>query len=500
MDRDRRDPRRPGPGGIVLAVAGGALALFVLAYASQPQAADDDASTTTSILVVSPPETLSTSTTVVVAGDPSPIEPLTAYLPAADGALISVLTTRSGGNRLMTWSDLRSGANMPARLNRPLLEFDASDLRLAFIAPSSTLDGDRLYVGRPLDWRPIASQVTSFAWHTTIPGHLGWVEIMRGLCRADLHINGAFVTEPVCDQNVTGELVGLDDNGALLLTGREVVRVSSDGEQSARLFAMDAFLAPDGRVLTTSISSAERGVVFDLASPELSEVDRLDWAPADALGTDGFVAWSPQATSPELAFLVTLDAGRHQIQRWDLDGNLLDALDPDGDVVDVGWDRSGRYLLAPGLIDGEFGVQAFDLTASETAFLPFDHRVQDTHLVIPALCEDASALVDHWQRRVPDGVTVVDMWMVDSRDSGRSTWWFVSGRLMGGEHDGAIATWAIPDYSGAGAPPDAIPVNDAAAALGREPPSLDPDGYDVDDWMLVDGARISQWCLAASDD
>lgn len=499
MDRDRRDPRRPGPGGIVLAVAGGALALLVLAYASQPQVADD-ASTTTSNLVSSPPEMTTTSTRVVVASDPSSSEPLTDYLPAADGASISVVATRSGGNRLMTWSDLRSGAAMPAMLNRPLLEFDASDLRLAFIAPSSTLDGDRLYVGRRLDWRPIASQVTSFAWHTTSPGRLGWVEIMRGLCHADLHINGAFVTEPVCDQKVTGELVGLDDNGALLLTGGEAVRVSRDGSEGARLAAIDGFLAPDGRVLITSISSAEQGVVFDLASPDLSEVDILDWAPADASGQNGFVAWSPRVTSPELAFLVRLDAGRYQIQRWDLDGNLLNALDLDGEVWNVGWDRSGRYLLAPGLMDGEFGVQAFDLTTSEWAFLPFDHRVQDTHLVIPALCEDASALADHWQQRVPDGVTVVDMWLVNSRDSGLSSWWSVSGRLIGGEHDGAIATWAIPDYSGVGTPPDAIPANHAAAAPGRKPSSLDPGGYDVDDWMLVDGARISQWCVGASGD
>lgn len=494
MEPDREDRRAPTTA-VVLAVVGGALAVFVLAYASQPKEAG--ATTTTASIVVAPLDTTTTTDDTVESPLPSP---LTDLIPGAQGDLLSVVTTGTDMYQLLAWSQTQSETEMPPMLNRPVLEFDASDLRLAFLGAASLPEGNPLYVGRPSDWQPIASRAASFAWHTSIPGRLAWMEVEKGLCQADLHVNGAFVTEPVCDPEVAGELVGFDDHGALLITGTEVIRVAVDGEEVDRVPGLNAFPAPDGRVLISSFSSAERGVVFDLASPGLEEVDRLAWAPPDALGLYGFVAWSPRTTAPELAFLVRQDVDRHQIQRWDLDGNLLNSLNLGSEAWDIRWDRSGRFLLAPGLSNGQHFVHVYDLTTYELTYLPFDHWVEDTHLVIPAFCEDASGLVDHWQERVPDGVTVVDMWMVSSRDSGLVSWRFVSGRLLGGNHDGEIATWAMTDYPGSGAPPRAIPVNEAAMDPPRDPARLDRDAYGIEDWMLVDGARISQWCLGASDD
>lgn len=491
--------RRPRLGGVLLAIVGGAVAILVLGYASQPENAQVT-TTTSSNLVVAPPDTSPpTSSTTAPPVDPPPPTPLTELLPGADGELVSVVTTATGTHRLLTQSDFGATVGMPPMPDRPTLEFDTSDLRLAFLGASSMPEGNPLYVGRPLSWQPIASQVSSFAWHTSVPGRLGWMEFGQGLCAADVHVNGAFVTEPVCDPEVAGELVGFDDHGALLITGTEVTRVA-DGEEVGRVPGMSALPAPDGRVLITSFSPAERGVVFDLASPDLKEVDRLDWAPADALGLYGFVAWSPRVTAPELAFLVRQDAERHQIQRWDLDGNLLNSLNLGSEAWEITWDRSGRFLLAPGLSNGQHFVHVYDLSTNELTYLPFDHWVEDTHLVIPAFCEDASGLVDHWQETVSDGVTVVDMWMVSSRDSGLVSWRFVSGRLIGGARDGEIATWAIPDYPGEGPPPRAIPANEPAMDPPRDPTRLDLGTYGIEDWMLVDGAGISQWCLAASDD
>jgi hypothetical protein len=87
--------------------------------------------------------------------------------------------------------------------------------------------------------------------------------------------------------------------------------------------------------------------------------------------------------------------------------------------------------------------------------------------------------------------------MVLSRNAELESWYFLSARLQGGDYDGEIATWALPGYPGEGeyvlSP---IPVNTAAGGSG--PTAPEAVAYGVTDWMDLDGAVISQWCVESA--
>ena len=86
--------------------------------------------------------------------------------------------------------------------------------------------------------------------------------------------------------------------------------------------------------------------------------------------------------------------------------------------------------------------------------------------------------------------------MVESRDSYLLGFTFLSARVIGGNFDGDIATWALPTYvpDDEALPVNVMAVNETAAALGVDNTAL-PD-LDAD-WMHVHGVVDSQHCLTS---
>ena len=466
--------------------------------APEPTVATSDPTPTST-----PPESTSSTTTAFFE------QTLSDLLPDATGMLIVAITARTEPDlELVRWTPAApphsSGIPM---LSGPVLDFDKSGQHLAFLGRSAAVKGSTLYVGHPELWLPARTGVTSFQWHSTVPGRIGWMEPGEPprLCWADAGSAEGF-SPAGCVSGRGNQLVGFDSSGFLVVdyaTGT-VDRLDAAGHQIGSLPGTDALVGPDGQVLLVDRNPDGSEAIFSVADPNLTEAVVLDWAPRNASGEYGFVAWSPVSHPPELAFLV-FDGNEGQLQWWTLDGTPQGAMDLSGRVWDVKWDSTGRYLLAPGVLDQSAHVlQVYDTFSQTLVIFPFDNWIQDAHLVTPAVCEDATHVIVVFADRLPPDVRLETGRMVLSRDAHLESWYFMSARIVGGAFDGELATWAHPGFDGANVDTSntanlSVPINQAATSLGLGMTSLNPVDYGVDDWLQLDGALASQRCVQAAD-
>jgi len=354
-------------------VAAGAIVLLAQA---DPAKEGSSASTTVAppVTTTAPPET--TTTTVPF------FETLRAVVPQVDGDLLAVIGQST--LRLVSWpSDGAKDIRGIGAWTGPALEVDRSGAYLAFLGPAEAGEDSALFVGDRESWHPLTVNVDSFRWHTRDPERIAWTG--GGLlCHGLVHPDGGFLSLR-CLVDVTGLLLGFDDDGFLIAPEPGVVaRLDTDGVEQARTDGDDALIGPDGRIL---IIRHGRGndpdaTAFVTTDPELSRVSILEWAPAEASGAYGMVAWSPTASPPELAFLVPSAPGTYQVQRWSLDGRMLAGPVLSGRYWNIEWDWSGRYLLTPGVTPGgDHVIHVYDTVVRQHFELGATDWVQDVHLV-----------------------------------------------------------------------------------------------------------------------
>ena len=514
---DSPGPRaRPSVFGVALVVVAGIAALVFL-FGSGADSEPDARGLATTLAVpetstgapdqlttTSPPASSSSTTTV-----PAAELTLSDLLPDTEGVLIAAITSHAGLD-LVRWPPAKpSRSSEIPMLSGPVLEFDASGQQMAFLGPLGT-EGPTLYVGRTVYWAPARFGVSSFRWHDTWWGRIGWMELgdPEQLCWADADAVGTGLSAPVCVASSGDELVGFDSSGFLVVDHdlRIVLRVDGSGRQVGSLPGSDALIGRDSQVLVIDRGRDGREAPFSLADPDLTNAVELDWAPPNTSGEYGLVALSPSSHGPELAFLVVPDEERRiQLQLWTFDGTLKQTVNLSGRVWDVEWDSTGRYLLAPGIIDERDHVlQVYDTFTQELVFIPYDNVIQDAQLVTTAVCEDATHVTAVFVDHLPPDVTLGTARMVLSRDANLESWYFMSARVVGGPFDGDLASWAHPGFDGrnvdtTNTPSLAVPINEAANDMGFGMTLLEPAGYGVGYWLQLDGALASQQCVQTED-
>lgn len=493
---------------VVAGVGIAALVFFAVSNGSEPGVDSTTALATPETFAVpsSPTTTINppASTTSTSTGSARK-ETLSDLLPENRGVLVVAITRQAAADlELVRWPPATPPRSLEIpMLGGPMLEFDGSGQHMAFLGRSATVEVSALYVGSPDSWAPARIGVSSFRWHSTVGSRIGWMEPgdPPRLCWADTDLAEGIST-PTCVPGMGDNLVGFDPSGFLVVdyAARTVRRLDASGQQVAGMPGTDALIGPDGQVLVVNQAPDGRESSFSVADPDLATAVLLDWAPANASGEYGFVAWSPVGHPPELAFLV-FDQGRQQLQRWDLDGTPRRAVNLSGRVWDVKWDSTGRYLLAPGVIDvGDHVLQVYDTFSEALVVLPFDNWIQDAHLVTPAVCQTAAHVAATFVDRLPTDVTLGTAWMVLSRVANLESWYFISARVVGGPFNGQLASWALPGFDGisvdtTNTPNLAVPINEAATYLGFGMTTLNPVNYGVDDWLQLDGALASQRCV-----
>jgi len=500
----------------------GVVGIAALAVFMQSDAGfEPDTQSTTTALAV-PESSAATSGTVSTSNAPS-VESTTSstavreqtlsdLLPESEGVLVAAILGQVGGDlALVRWTSAaqRWSLKIPM-IGEPVLDFDVSGQHMAFLGRSATVEGPALYVGRSNSWAPARAPVSSFRWHATIPGRIGWMEpgVSPRLCWADTD-SAEGQTIAVCVPGTGDELVGFDSSGFLVLDQdtRTVLRLDALGRQVGSLPGTDALVGPDGQVLVVDQDRDARESSFLVADADLRNAVVLEWAPSNVSGVYGFVAWSPVSHPPQLAFLVqpTGDDRHYQLQRWTLDGSRLQTVNLNGRVWNVEWDSTGRYLLFPGIFgERDHVLRIYDTFALALVLVSYDNWIQDAHLVTPAVCESATHVAASFAYHLPENVTLATARMVRSRDADLESWYFMSARVVGGPLAGEIASWAHPGFDGrnvdtTNTPNLAIPINEAARYLGFGMTLLDPASYGVDDWSHLDGALASQQCVQMVD-
>ena len=369
----RRPPHLTAVRGMVAILA--VLAMLTLVLVT----GDDEAPVAGTLITTPPPDTTTlppTTTTVPYS------ETLGAAIPEVRGRLVAAVG--QDPIQLVTWA----GNGAPTTTSIPVwagpeIRFDRSGDYMAFLGPAEAGADSALYVGTTTDWHQLAVQAESFRWHARDGGRVAW---SGGglLCQGRVHPGGGFTTLR-CLLDVEGRLLGFDDAGFLLGDDAgAVIRLDDEGGELGRATGTSAMIGADGRILL--VDSGQPGdpatTQFSVAEPDLDRVVPLDWAPEGAVAEDGFVAWSPASSPPQLAFLVPTGDDTWEIQHWSLSGRLIASRSIAGRYWEVEWDWLGRYVLSAGVNDrGEDVIQVFDTDAGLQFALPAAARVQDIDLV-----------------------------------------------------------------------------------------------------------------------
>jgi len=363
-------------GAVLAAIA----ALLVIVVASSPEAGSTIAAIDSTTTIMAPSTTV---TTVPETASPTTFpaeQTLSELIPGTDATLVTA--TGQGGIALIEWPTDGPPHNQVIPMHTgPFLEFDVTGRQLAFLGSSAIADGRTLYVGNLTTWAPVDA-ADSYRWHESAPGRIAWTTYAEnaGLCHAVVESENRLI-EVTCIDAPGALMRGYDRFGYLMLADGEALRLDESGALVGSVPASDVIIGPDGRALIVSYDSLTDTTSFSLAGPELGEATPLEWAPSNAMGEYGFVAWSPLPANPELAFLVHLDDERWQLQRWSIEGEMLSALNLRGRFWDVGWDSTGRYLLVPGVTDSDHVVVVYDLLGREATHITFTGWVQDAELV-----------------------------------------------------------------------------------------------------------------------
>lgn len=489
-----------------LAAAVAALVLFIAfdsdsdSDGQSPTSLGETAATTAPINAVTTSSFAATDSTAT--GTVEEVASLNVLLPDVNESTLTVVS----GQELVHWTPTapRSTSTIPI-LNGPVLEFDESGQHMAFLGPSAADDGSVLYVGTWDSWAPAAIGVSSFRWHDTVWGRLGWLQPGDPpvICSAQV-VDEGVLSPSSCIDGTAEEIVGFDSEGFLLVdhTNRRITRLDPAGREVQTIRGTNAIVGPDGRVLVMERSPDGADTTFSMARSDLSEVTALDWAPRTAHGAYGTVAWSSvNIGGPRLAFLAYDDSDGWHVELFDSDGTPYGTIALGGRVWDIAWDSTGRYLLVPGVIDeSEHTLQIYDTFPESLYRLRFDTWIQDASLVTEARCLSAAQVVAAFANRLPDDVALGASQMVRSRDANLESWYFISALVDGGQFDSAVASWAVPGFEersvdSVNTPNLSIPINETAAFLGFGMTRELPTDYGVDDWFQLDGARASQACL-----
>jgi hypothetical protein len=425
-----------------------------------------------------------------------------------DGEFVVVLGTKTGSDQVQV-----SRERSLVQLDLPIwdvdtLAFDHSGQHMAFIGTSPIDDGPALYVGSD-PALPIAQNAPSFEWHATIGGRIAWLADAREpqLCWADIGESDDPI-EPEClpGPALRYQLVGFDESGFLAIdrAGRSIIQIGLDGGTIASVTGDDVARGPLGTTLIVERDPRGAGTVFTTTDAQFANPQRLDWAPPTADGSPVVAAWSPSVTYPEIAFL-TWENNRFQLQVWDLDGNLNHSIDLPGRLWGLEWDSTGRYILIPGALnetspDGNGPIHIlyiYDTSMDQLATLRFGGWVQQVALVTPTVCHEADRAIASLVQHFAEGVTLGPAKILKSREIHLLSFSFVSAEVIGGAHDGEIATWALPRFivspDNDRRPTEFWPVNEPARSISLD--HLSPDIEADFDWMHVDGAMGSRRCV-----
>jgi hypothetical protein len=251
---------------------------------------------TTSTIVSPEPTSPATTTTV-----PRPREPSLAELvPGFEGTLVAQLGQQHlivfSGPRLAVWPAQRDS---PMFREQPIMVVaspDASGTLMAGLGPVAMIGWSALYVGRPESMRPVRHDVSSYAWHSTQPGHLAWLEFTDDPGHYDLMVADMPAEESQAllspgrriTEVLDARLHSWGQWGFLLVgqLGEEVILLDENGDERWRHQATNAHVAASGDMLLSR-------------EPRWGDFSGLLLIPAGSLDTGDAIplAWIPERTA-----------------------------------------------------------------------------------------------------------------------------------------------------------------------------------------------------------
>ncbi len=340
-------PARPGPGSpfamlLVGLVVGVALGAILLGPLGGRQSTDTTA-----------------STAGLGGGTPSagPDVGISEAIPGFPDGLVAVATGETDSFEHLLWP--RSG---PV-IERPMrggdaASFDASSQYVAVTEALPDLAGQLLSVGRYNAVEPVATGVTSFAWHDSRPGTIAFTTEHDGTWQL-WAVDPDRVAEQVEVADVAGGTVAAwGDWGWAIQTGEGVVLLNSDGLLRDIHPGVALTSQPEGWILVSGDS--------------LQMVSAGGGVRGLGVGTTGLGPLTAAEFSPS-GELVAVQSWGHTLvlSVSDVDGNPLTEFGLFG-PAGLAWSSDDRYLLAP----GGRGVVVIDVEVNSIG------TILDTHTVV----------------------------------------------------------------------------------------------------------------------
>jgi hypothetical protein len=350
------DPKEPDSkrwGRVAVGVLGG-LAIGLLLATGAQQSSPESGTTPSTISEPAAVTTVPTTTTTLA---PSRLDIL---VDGYEGTLYLAGAVNQQG-KLWRWES-RTGT--PLDLEVPNLmvggSFNASGVRVAVQTRSVVSSGSVLWVGTPGNQEPLAVEVATWAWHSSDPAQIAWIEDSRvngdgstSIRTASLPIGAGFkiplpedlatlaATASATPSLASFRLVEFDDDGFLLQAiteeGFTLIAVDIDGVEIGRMPARYVGRMPEGTLLVSqagALSRASRTLLFasDYEFPSTRRMDALAVSPVD----DRWAIWEIEEATGVAS----------SARLWVVEEEILFETTLPSALRAVTWSHDGRWLIA----------------------------------------------------------------------------------------------------------------------------------------------------------
>lgn len=301
-------------------------------------------------------------------------------VPGFEGTLHAV--EKSEGFKIVSWNSAQPLSQAPLTEGRPdELAFDAGGGLLGVTLRDDASRAGTLFVRNETDLVQMDLEVSSFAWHQTEPGLMAAVSQPSGSEQPEL-VTLSFEWTAGRRASVRS-VTAMEPNDIVLSFGswgflirrqegpqNKILLIEENGDQVWERAAHWAYSSPTGDILLSFYSNETRE--FRAIRPTTPLAEQGTWFELPSLGVTA-VAWSPRA---EVAVVTYQGSGAEsRLFIYDSGGKLLDELPLRWRVWGAEWSRNGRFVIMPGIDDGQHTVLFYDTEDERLTPVAFEGQV-----------------------------------------------------------------------------------------------------------------------------
>jgi hypothetical protein len=301
-------------------------------------------------------------------------------VPGFEGTLHAL--EESEGLKIVSWDSALPLSQTPLAEGRPgNLALDSGGGLLAVTLRDGASGAGTLFVRNESDLVQMDLEVSSFAWHQTEPGLM--VAVSQPVDSKQPELVTLNFDATAGRQASVRSVTTMETNDIVLSFGswgslirrqegslNKILLLDENGDQIWERAAHWAYASPTGDILLSFYSNETRE--FRAIRPTTPLAEKGTWFELPSLRVTA-VGWSSRA---EVAVVTYQGSGAEsRLSIYDRGGNLLEELSLRWRVWGAEWSTSGRFVIMPGIDDGQHTILFYDTEEKRLTPVTFEGQV-----------------------------------------------------------------------------------------------------------------------------